>query len=531
MSKSILLGAALLFAASCRPEVDKSGWVIPPVPDEREEDGSRLVNFAAGKFYLFNPSESASYQDRYSVLPWSSGTFLTDEEVLEGKGVGAVAWKEPEVEIVLDLGSTRTVDVVKIHALSDMQTASLPESVRIFHSIGKEQAWTESEPLSTFGVDDGQAGWGIADIAGTSCRYLKLLVVSSDTTRLMMLDEIEAWGPFKEDPKYVPADGAYHGAFNNATSFADNTDPRWVVTNRTCPVDTYEQAVGKRVSMALWYQNMEEGRNFAEIRQVRDEYLAVEGGGHRFLIYGWLPTVSARDWATGALDSYLERYFSDVAAPDVKDNGPIWFRPANEMNGGWCPYSLDTENYVRAWRRMYNIAEQYGVTSYHVFVWSPNAFDSPATPANTLSRYYPGDIYVDWLGLSLYPPSSASGFAESQRYPYTLVQAVKKISQGKPILVTEGGFSSDYGQSAENMSSAQKYACDHLRWVREWFGLKDKEPRIKGLIWENHCSSSAGDRRIHQDPDALAVYQELVKDPYWLSEIPDDVVSEMERRK
>ena len=72
--------------------------------------------------------------------------------------------------------------------------------------------------------------------------------------------------------------------------------------------------------------------------------------------------------------------------------GPIWFRPANEMNGSWTPYYGDPTNYVKAWRRMYNIAEQLGVTAYNVFVWSPNSVSMPGTGSKRneklLSRRY-----------------------------------------------------------------------------------------------------------------------------------------------
>ena len=196
--------------------------------------------------------------------------------------------------------------------------------------------------------------------------------------------------------------------------------------------------------------------------------------------------------------------------------GPIWFRPANEMDGSWTPYYGDPTNYVKAWRRMYNIAEQLGVTAYNVFVWSPNSVSMPGTEANAMKNYYPGDMYVDWLGVSCYPPSLSATYPEERRYPLTLMQGIKQVSADKPIMISEGGYSS---------------TCDHQRWVREWFKLKDEEPRVKAVVWENHENAENGDRRLQSDPLALELYKELVQDPYWLDLIPDAVYSEIETRK
>ena len=131
--------------------------------------------------------------------------------------------------------------------------------------------------------------------------------------------------------------------------------------------------------------------------------------------------------ANGELDDFHKSYFAEVAAQKVRDMGPIWFRPANEMNGSWTPYYGDPTNYVKAWRRMYNIAEQLGVTAYNVFVWSPNSVSMPGTEANAMKNYYPGDMYVDWLGVSCYPPSLSATYPEDRRYPLTLMQGIKQV--------------------------------------------------------------------------------------------------------
>jgi len=489
------------------------------------------INFAAGKFYTFLAETAAGFADEDAISPWSSGSKLTDEQTMDKYGSRGIGWKDSKVEVTLDLGSIRKVSQFRIHMLNNPVMGFLfPSKVEAYFSNDPAGNFIKAESDMVF-PEKGAASWSAVSISATKCRYVRFVFYSADAAKSMMADEIEARGVFVEDPKYVPSKGAYHGAFNNSTSFADNTDPSIRITQKSCPIDTYEGVVGKRLSMFLWYQNMTEDRPFSEIRGIRDSYAATGGGSPRFLIYGWLPKISSSQQARGALDEYHKAYFKAMAEDIARGGDPLWIRPANEMNGGWVPYYKDPVNYVKAWRRMYNIAEQYGVTGYNVFVWSPNSYDSPATAQNRMADYYPGDIYVDWIGMSCYPPSKSNNFTEDQRYPEKRVREVLSISPGKPVLITEGAFSSDYGQSDANKADASKYASDHVRWVREWFALKDTAPRIKGVIWENHINASGGDRRIHRDAEALKIYRELAADDYWLSEIPSEVLEEIERRK
>ena len=178
------------------------------------------------------------------------------------------------------------------------------------------------------------------------------------------------------------------------------------------------------------------------------------------------------------------------------------------MNSNWVYWGNDAKNFVRFWRRMYNIAERVGVTDYNVFVWSSNA---RSFGSYEMVEYYPGDIYCDWIGTSCYYTSSVS-----HGYPSYLMNETESMSEVKPVMITEGGFGTNQ--------------CDNSLWVQEWFGLKSTHPRVKGVIWENHHSGTQ-ERRIYTDEAALGVYRNLVQDDYWLDYIPSEVLDEMAVRK
>lgn len=505
----ILFISFLLSVVACNKYDYETGEVTFN-PDE-QQDSTTLINLAAGKFYRANVPASKDFPDIYPVEPWSMGSKLTDEDT--GKTSpkdNIVAWTNQTVEIVLDLGSVQTVEEVAMHAIAD-QLFSMKMPANASVSLSKDGVdWhdiaDEFEFNSTIPTED---VWSSIKIDKVDGRYVKFkLVPQSNAT--IALDEIKVLGEYKTDPKYVPKKGAYHGAFCPLYGF--DLDDREGVTDNNAVV-LYEKRVEKQLSLMLWYQKMARGRNFAEMQDVRQKYWGKNfDGKQRIFIFGWAnDEIKSVDIATGKMDDFFISYFKEVASEEAKALGPVWFRPMNEMNGSWTGYYGDTKNYVRAWRRMYNIAEQLGVTKYNVFVWSPSTMELPERHDNVMKNYYPGDNYVDWLGVSCYPPSSSTLYPEDSRYVIAQMANIHNISKDKPIMITEGGYST---------------TTDHLRWVKEWFGIKDVYPRVKGVIWENHY-----DRRIHTEPGSLELYKELVKDPYWLDYIPQEVLEEMERRK
>lgn len=471
------------------------------------------INLAAGKFYKVDAIPLQSFPDLYPVDPWSTGSKLTDEDTgTTTPKDNLVAWANQTVEVVIDLGSLRVIEEVAVHVITDpIYSMKLPSRTTV--SVSKNnQDWVDiNNGIEFISEKTPDHTWGKVEVDKEECRYVKITMVPAPGgPASIAVDEIKVMGEYKNDPKYVPKEGAYHGAFSPLYGF-DQDDREGVTDNNA--VVLYEERVQKQLSLLLWYQKMDIGRNWAEMQDVREQYWGKNfESKSRIFIFGWAnDDLKTRDIARGSMDEFYKSYFSDVAKEETKEWGPVWFRPLNEMNGSWVGYFLDTKNYVRAWRRMYNIAEQIGITDYNVFVWSPNSVSMPNSPENEMINYYPGDMYVDWLGVSCYPPSLSTIYPEDKRYVNTLMTGIHKISPDKPIMITEGGYSE---------------SSDRLRWVQEWFDIKTNFPRVKGIIWENH-----NDRRIHTEPEPLKLYQELVKDPYWLDHIPSDVLDEMEKRK
>ena len=95
------------------------------------------------------------------------------------------------------------------------------------------------------------------------------------------------------------------------------------------------------------------------------------------------------DWLLSLLDS--------LVIPTINDFGfPVVFRPWHEMNGGWFYWGKDNctpEEYIQLYRITVDYMRSKGVKNV-LYSWSPDT-------KFTLD-YYPGDAYVDVLGLDIY---------------------------------------------------------------------------------------------------------------------------------
>jgi len=509
--RRILFFLAVLSVLSCRKELTDL-WAGAGM---NCEESIEEINLAAGKFYKFSVAPSVDFPDRWPCTPWSDGSKLTDEETgtIKTKALG-VGWRNIDnVSITVDLGQNRTIFKVGVHTILDnVWKIGAPAEIEIYASKDGI-TWTNLGLMTFAHKSDAVEADASSSFERVSGRYVKFVVkapTSPSTT--VLLDEIRVFGDYETDYKYVPSKGCYHGAFNNSISFSKLGVTRNFITE-------YEKTVGKQLSMMLWYQQLDPDHPFSQIVTTMEKYTSENlGDDRRFLMYGWLPDkYKASQLASGVLDEHMKQYFTDVAEYQVSENnrGPVWFRPANEMNGSWTNYSGDPVSYVRFWRRMYNIAEQIGVSDYNVFVWAVS--DVTYNSASQIKKdaemidYYPGDQYVDWIGASVYYHNVETGYVNS------LLKEVEMMSKNKPMMIAEGAF------------RLQDETCDGQRWIREWFGVKETHPNVRAIVWFNLRAETEGN--IYVDKDCLDLYKNLVQDDYWLARIPDDVKEEIEIRK
>ncbi|WP_238011052.1 glycosyl hydrolase [Dactylosporangium sp. AC04546] len=198
----------------------------------------------------------------------------------------------------------------------------------------------------------------------------------------------------------------------------------------------------------------------------------------------------------GAYDAYIKSYAEGIKALGY----PVALRFAHEMNGYWYPWCESANgnkrgDYVAAWKHVHDLFDAAGARNV-IWVWSPNVVYENSTP---LSQLYPGDDYVDWVGLSGYYGTVGMETYQTfeQIYRNTLSE-LKQVSK-RPIVVTEVAATDAAGRKAE--------------WITDLLKTLPKHPEIIGFMWYESVKET--DWRISVSKTASAAFAQGVAQPYF----------------
>lgn len=217
-----------------------------------------------------------------------------------------------------------------------------------------------------------------------------------------------------------------------------------------------------------------------------------------------IPLVTLEFWSTqdgglasianGDKDAYLYAF-----AEDARDyGGEVWLRPFHEMNGNWYPWagtegSNDAGDLIAAWRRVENIFDARGADNVK-FVWCVNNDSVPNTSANSWTRYYPGDNYVDYVSIDGYNWGTTSSWSSWRSFsscfgaPYDAITAITD----KPMLIGETSCVEEGGSKAA--------------WIADMFAkIESRYTRIEGVCWFN--ANKERDWRAESSTSSLNAYK------------------------
>lgn len=186
-------------------------------------------------------------------------------------------------------------------------------------------------------------------------------------------------------------------------------------------------------------------------------------------------------WYFGELDKVIDIINNDLVVDGERI--PIVFRPLHEMNGGWFWWGSQATT-PGNYKLMYALTVDYikAQTNSVLFCWSPN------TP--TSFDHYPGDEYVDILGLDAYEINPTS-FRQQIAPIVDHAQANDKVA-----VFSETGYRNDSGNGDQaaaywNNTVLPAIVDDRsgnitkIAWVLTWINASWSEPYVP------HASSSA----------------------------------------
>lgn len=311
----------------------------------------------------------------------------------------------------------------------------------------------------------------------------------------------------KTDTKTEGTLGCYTGAF------------RQDLPPKMARYEDYNRLAGKQGAQVMWY------RDWSDIFPVAECEAVWKAGALPHITWEpWMWDKSSEIFLQDILSGDFDQYITDWATDAKKYGKPVLVRFAHEFNGNWYPWSTahndkNADLYIQTYRYIVDMFRKVGADNVK-WVWSPNFESVPNKPWNEALRAYPGDEYVDWIGMSLYNFGSNKYGSKWQSFNQLVsplyFEFVKNIPS-KPIMITEIACAEQGG--------------DKAAWIRLMnTHLQTKFTEIRAICWFDMLKEA--DWRIDSSLKSLDAYQKVVHEPYYkvdrdtLWKIPELVVKE-----
>ncbi len=322
----------------------------------------------------------------------------------------------------------------------------------------------------------------------------------------------------------VPGSGVYLGA---------------ILEEAQTSIEAFNAATGVRHPLFMTFFS------FPEVLDPNDEN---HGKVRRFIEEcrkaGAIPALTLE--AFGGLKSYSVQQVCGLADLLGGFGVPMILRWNHEMNGSWYPWGQQPELYVAKFREFSAVFREKA--PHIAMAWTPNQgwgypwaggkHHNPALASmDPYAAYYPGDEWVDWVGISFYhwgetrganqvPAAGKWGHANGIGNPVPNVHEVYAVGHNKPMLIAETSALYDTGDSLKG--GASEFRIKEA-WIRQVYNLTDSSqprldrdfPMLKAIFWFNILKFEAEvkgdvDWRLDGNPEVAGCYGKAVSNPYFL---------------
>lgn len=205
-------------------------------------------------------------------------------------------------------------------------------------------------------------------------------------------------------------------------------------------------------------------------------------------------------------DGYLIDLAKDLENLDCK----VILRFAGEMNDSSTLWPSTPDEYIEKFRIVADVFHEYAPSV--PVVWAPNFY-----PTHNIESYYPGDDYVDYVGLSLYqeyqPETDPLGRGvDRSRWLNFLDFVYDTYSDRKPIIIVEGGVAYANSRTDKNLTD---YAVSH---IKEFFTyLPIKYPAVKMFFVFNRDDQHGRKFSFDNNKPTLDAYNSVIQNKFYYS--------------
>lgn len=201
-------------------------------------------------------------------------------------------------------------------------------------------------------------------------------------------------------------------------------------------LDEFAHSIGRQPNLVSYYSSLTQPFrvNFARTAASRGAITLDQIGA---------TNVPLESIVRGKYDHDLRSYAAEVKA----FGGQVIVSFDHEMNGSWYSWGYQNQSaaeFIAAWRHIVNLFREQGTTNV-TWLWTVNVINTYNNKIPDPVRWWPGNSYVDWVGIDGYYYTSSWTF--SSLFGPTIID-VRKITND-PILIAETGASHSADQPAK----------------------------------------------------------------------------------
>ena len=273
-------------------------------------------------------------------------------------------------------------------------------------------------------------------------------------------------------------------------------------------------------SAALMYVTFQDGYSMDYwidyYMNTSDNFRQAANGGVIELAWNFQPEGTGGAQTVLSSDSYINESLRAIGQLDAT----VLLRVGAEMNN-WV--ECDPNTYIQAFRKVADAAAAYPNIQ---MVFSPNDISNRNV---TIEQFYPGDQYVDWIGVSTYqntnytdlngaPMSYAYGGAAGSNPfygtgvydydPLIVIQPVVELARahGKPMIISECGFA-HRGLTGDQTA----YSVDQV--TRFYSYVNMVYPEVKAVFYfDVNISGERYDYALNDNSTVRAAYEKAIAD-------------------
>ena len=320
-------------------------------------------------------------------------------------------------------------------------------------------------------------------------------------------------------PLELPENGALVGAYVEAGPLSDEVSP--------ANIFEFEQLINKKLSWVYFSNNWLEGN----ITFPKDNVLkAVASNVVPYIRL--MPWSEVRDKGADpvfTMDAFLSGRFDEQlktwAEEALKIDTPYILEFGPEVNGNWFawngywngrgemsfgdPNQPDgPEKFKLVYQKIVTLFREAGLTNV-TWVWHVDSAWSPHAWWNEAHYYYPGDDYVDWVGLSVFGAQLPNHeWLDFYKKIKNFWSQIESITQRKPVIISEFAVIEDHqipGRKADWLERAL-----HL--------VESQRYPIKAITYWNSSgwlADGSADFRLTSSEEALEAFKNKIQDSFW----------------